>query len=458
MGFAKNFVWGVATSAYQIEGASAQDGGGESVWDMFCRKPNAVWSGHTGAVACDHYHRYRDDVALMRALGVQAYRFSLSWPRILPEGTGKVNAAGLDFYDRLVDALLAAGITPWTTLFHWDYPSALFNRGGWLNRESADWFAEYTRVVVERLSDRVTNWMTINEPQCFLGIGHRDGTHAPGLRYNWRELLLAVHHGLLAHGKAVQVLRAHAHKTPRVGVAPVGVIKTPASDSPADIEAARTLMFSMPTTSLWNNAWWIDPMLFGRYPEDGLAVYGADAPRASAEDFATIQQPLDFFGANIYNGETVRAGANGEPEIVPEPTGHPLTMFHWSTNPATLYWGPRFYWERYGLPIVITENGMANTDWPALDGKIHDPQRIDFLNRYLLHLERAADDGVPIEGYFQWSFMDNFEWADGYKMRFGLIYVDYETQQRIPKDSAYWYREVMRTNGAALHAGTDAVR
>lgn len=451
MSFPTNFTWGVATASYQIEGSPALAGGGESVWDMFCRRPGAVFEGESGAVACDHYHRFREDVALMKSLGVQGYRFSLSWPRIMPAGVGTVSAEGLDFYDQLVDELLAAGIAPYVTLFHWDYPYDLYCRGGWLNRESADWFADYTQVVVDKLSDRVQHWMTLNEPQCFIGLGHQTGIHAPGDKLGLREVLRAGHHSLLAHGRAVQVIRAGAKTAPTIGYAPVGVARVPASDSPADVEAARRASFEMTSPSLWTSSWWLDPAFLGHYPEDGLAVFGADAPKVQAGDMETIAQPLDFCGCNIYQDVTVRAGADGQPEQVPFPQGLPRTSFQWPVTPEVLRWGPRFFWERYGKPIIITENGLANNDWVALDGGVHDPQRIDFLNRYLLALDYAQADGVDIRGYFQWSFMDNFEWAEGYKMRFGLVYVDYQTQKRIPKDSALWYREVIRSNGASLH-------
>lgn len=450
MSFPKDFVWGVATASYQIEGTPAAAGGGESVWDMFCRRPGVIWDGSSGAVACDHYNRWREDVALMKELGVKGYRFSIAWPRVMPEGTGAVHAAGLDFYDRLVDALLEAGIQPWATLYHWDLPYELYCRGGWLNPESPAWFERYAEVVVDRLSDRVRHWMTLNEPQCFIGLGLQNGQHAPGDKLGWREVLRAGHHALLAHGRAVQVIRGRAKATPLVGYAPVGAVASPASDSLADIEAARTAMFRIAERTAWNNTWWLDPVFRGEYPEDGLSVFGDDAPRVRPGDMETIRQPLDFFGANIYNSGAVRAGVDGAPESVPHPLGIGRTMYHWGVTPEALYWGPRFYHERYGLPIVITENGVATSDWVAADGTVPDAQRIDFLRRYLRELERAGADGVPLLGYFQWSFMDNFEWQEGYKQRFGLVYVDYQTQRRVVKASGRWYAELIRANGANL--------
>ena len=450
-----NFVWGAATASYQIEGGWAEDGKGPSVWDMFCEKTGNVWEDHTGQTACDHYHRYPEDIALMKAIGLQAYRFSFSWPRILPDGMGAVNAKGLEFYDKLVDELLAAGIEPWATLFHWDYPKALYVRGGWLNPDSSRWFAEYAEVVVDRFSDRISHWMTLNEPQCFLGMGHYGAAyhHAPGDQLSLSALLQAAHHVLLAHGRAVQVIRAGARKPPSIGWAPVGVITIPASHSIADIEAARSAMFCTDIPSwnpVWNNVWWADPVVFGTYPEDGLRLFGPDAPAYTDEEMRVISAPIDFYGSNIYNGQVFRAGADDKPEKVDRPPGYPHSLNIWKMTPECIYWGPRFLSERYHLPIVVTENGLSCHDWVSLDGAVHDPQRIDFLTRYLRELRRAIADGVDIRGYFHWSLLDNFEWAEGYKHRFGLIHVDYETQKRTMKDSCAWYREVIRTNGASL--------
>ena len=450
--FPAGFVWGAATAAYQIEGAFEEDGRGWSVWDAFCRKPDAVWNGHTGDVACDHYHRYPEDVALMKGLGLHAYRFSFSWPRVLPEGAGAPNEKGLAFYDRLIDELLAAGVQPWATLFHWDYPQALYKRDGWLNADSPKWFADYTRLLVERYSDRVTHWMTLNEPQVFIGHGHCHGIHAPGLKLDTPQLLLAAHHVLLAHGLAVQAIRAGAKSPPTVGWAPVGSTNIPASDSPADIEAARREMMRGTHDNLWNNTWWADPALLGHYPEDGLRHFGDAMPKITEAEMRTIRQPLDFYGMNIYQGTRIRAGADGGPEEVPVGVGYPHTHFLWDVTPEALYWGPRFLFERYGIPVAVTENGLSSLDWVMEDGKVHDPQRIDFMSRYLKEYRRAIADGVNAIGYFAWSLMDNFEWAEGYKHRFGLIHVDLGTLRRTPKDSAAWYAEVIRSNGASLGA------
>ena len=452
MNFPKNFTWGASTSAFQIEGAWKEDGKGLSVWDMLTEQPGRIFEGHTGRIACDHYHRYREDVGLMKEIGLKAYRFSVSWPRVLPEGTGSVNKKGLDFYDRLVDELLAQGIEPWLTIFHWDYPYDLFLRGGWLNSESPEWFAEYTKVLVDRLSDRVAHWITLNEPQCFIGLGHLSigNEHAPGLKLGMRESLLAAHHSLIAHGRSVQVIRANARKTPIIGWAPVGNAFYPDTDSPEDIEAARRATSTVYGDNFWNNRWFGDPPVLGQYPEQGLQAYGKHLPRFKSQDFEIIRQPLDFYGVNIYYGTKVKADAEGNPIAVAQPAGFPHTHFAWKTTPEALYWAPKFLGELYKLPLVVTENGMSGHDWVSLDGRVHDPARIDFLNRYLLSLQKAARDGVDVRGYFQWSIMDNFEWAEGYKHRFGLIHVDYETQKRTLKDSAYWYREVIRSNGQNL--------
>ena len=452
MAFPPDFLWGVAASSYQIEGAADVDGRGRSIWDGFCRAPGATKNGDTGEVACDHYHRYEEDVALMGELGVGAYRLSVSWPRVLPHGVGKVNEKGLAFYDRLVDALLARGIEPWVTLFHWDYPAALQERGGWQNPESPEWFAEYTRVVVERLSDRVTHWMTINEPQVYLGAGHLVGVHPPLLKLQRPELLRAIHHALVAHGRSAQTIREHAKKTPLVGWAPVCVTHYPATDAPADVDAARARTNSVPDVPEWtfSNTWYSDPAVLGHYPEDGLTRFGSDMPKVPAAEMATINQPLDFFGVNIYFGTPTKMGPDGTPVEARLPEGHPATMMQWPVTPEALYWGPRFVHERYGLPLYVTENGMAAHDWVQSDGAVHDPNRIDFLRRYLLQLRRARTEGVDVRGFFQWSFMDNFEWTEGYRKRFGLVYIDYATQRRIPKDSFRWYQRTIETNGDAL--------
>jgi beta-glucosidase len=443
--FGSGFVWGAATSAYQIEGSPTHAGGGASVWDTFCRRPGAIRDGSSGDVACDHINRWREDLALIRELGVRAYRFSISWPRVLPDGTGTVSAAGLDFYDRLVDALLAAGIEPWVTLFHWDYPEALHRRGGWLKEDSPDWFAKYATTVVKRLSDRVRHWMTFNEPEIFIILGYQLALHAPGDKLSWSDILRISHRVLLAHGLATQSMRATSKQPCQIGCAAALQPVMPATDQPADLDAARRATFSGMA------AWLLEPMYRGAYPDSELKAWEKDVPKFPMSDLRTIAQPLDFFAANVYQAAMVRAGVDGKVEQVARPWGFPRRLMDvFDVVPGGLYWGPRFYYERYKLPIVITENGTSVPDWIALDGKVHDPQRIDFMQRYLRELARARGEGADVRGYFAWSLMDNFEWAEGYRQRFGLIHVDFATQRRTRKDSFGWYREVIRSNGASL--------
>jgi beta-glucosidase len=444
MAFPKNFAWGAAAASYQIEGAAHEDGKGESVWDMFVRKKGTIYKGHTGDVACDHYHRYPEDVALWKQIGIKAYRLSVSWPRILPTGKGEVNESGVAFYDRLVDTLLAAGITPWLTCFHWDFPVDLYHKGGWQNRDSADWFAEYAGVLADRFSDRVTHFMTFNEPQCFVLLGLDSAVQAPGDKLREEESVLAQHNVLLAHGKAVQALRANAKQPLYIGYAPVGIVSIPATDDPKDHAAAEQRMATA-EASRWDNVSWYDPVFLGKYPERAGLL--SKLPKGFERDLPTIAQPIDFCGTNIYFGTPVRAGANGKPEIVPELPGAPITAFNWPITASALFHGPRFFYERYKKPIVITENGLSCRDWVSVDGAVHDPGRIDFMTRYLRELHRAIQAGVPVDGYFHWSIMDNFEWAEGYKERFGLIHVDYQTQKRTLKDSALWYAKVIASDG-----------
>lgn len=340
--FPKDFLWGAASSAFQVEGAAHVDGRADSVWDAFCRVPGTVFENHTGDTACDHYHRFKEDVEIMRRLGLRAYRFSVSWPRVLPEGVGAINEKGLTFYDRLVDALLEAGIAPWLTLFHWDYPLALHNRGGWLNRESINWFAEYARVIVDRLSDRVAHWMTLNEPQCFIGGGPGNLPLAPGHRATLAEQLQMWHHAALAHGHATAIIRERAKKMPLIGYAPVGVSPIPADAQPSSIEAARRAATSVIHPHLWNNTWFNDPVLLGRYPEDGLRVFAKDAPKMYPRDLEIINQKQDFLGLNIYHGIPTRMNPAGIPEEAPRLPGYPRTGFGWPVEPESLYWGPRF--------------------------------------------------------------------------------------------------------------------
>lgn len=449
MGLAKDFVWGAATSSYQIEGTGRDSGKGQNIWDVFTKEPGRVYEGHTGDIACDHYHRFREDVAYMKELGLKGYRFSIDWSRVLPEGTGKVNEKGIDFYNALIDELLEQGIEPYITLYHWELPYEIYKRGGWMNPEIVEWFGQYARLVAERFSDRVKYFFTLNEPQCFVGLGFLQGCPAPGVKAPLRDTFEMAHNALKAHGRAVQMLRAYGKQNVQIGYAPTSGMCYPEKETPKDIEAARKALFALPddlSNWTWNVSWWSDPVILGKYPEEGMKKYEKYLPVITDEDMKLISQPIDFYGQNIYNGRCIRMGTDGRPEEVRRPAGFPKTATNWTVTPEALYWGPKFLYERYRKPIYITENGMACHDTVSQDGKVHDPNRIDFLARYLKNLKRAAEE-IDIRGYFQWSLMDNFEWDKGYAERFGIIYVDFETQERIWKDSAYWYRDLIRRNG-----------
>jgi len=454
MSFPANFTWGAATASYQIEGAVREGGRGPTIWDDFCHTPGRIFGDHTGDVACDHYHRLDEDIALMKRIGLKAYRFSIAWSRILPQGTGAVNTAGLDFYDRLVDGLLAADIAPWATLFHWDLPRALHDQGGWLNERSPEWFHDYAAAVATRLGDRVKDWMTFNEPQCTVALGLENGLHAPGHKLTRRELMRAWHNLHKAHGRGVQALRRHCTTQVRIGYAPTSRERIPVSGSKADLEAAqRAYWHDLRGNGFWSAALSADLVYLGKYPKEAFELWGPDMPDITDEDMRLISQPLDFIGYNCYSGEYVRSADNAQGfEIIPRTEGFPCGMLAWQGRmDDCIYWAAKMQTERYGkLPFVITENGTSSSDWVSLDGAVHDPQRIDFTTRYLSGMKRAAAEGIPVAGYFHWSLMDNLEWAEGYRPRFGLIHVDYPTQKRTLKDSALWYAEVIRTNGTNI--------
>lgn len=447
--FPENFAWGAATAAYQIEGAIAEEGRQPSVWDTFSATPGRTLNGDTGDVACDHYHRFESDVKLMAELGIRHYRFSLAWPRIIPDGRGAVNEAGIDFYQRLVDCLRKHGITPHATLFHWDSPQALEDRyGSWRSREMAHDFADYVSAAVSRLGDRITNWMTINEIPCFTHMGYAvdaDPPHAPGTRVATRkEVWQTVHHAVLAHGLATQAIRA-ASPTP-CSVMLVGnpVVTVPIAETPEHIAAAQQAF----AISGANGA--IEfPVLTGKYSPALLEQLGSDAPEMQAGDLETIHQPLDAYGLNIYTGTYVRSSPDGF-ETLDYPTGYPRLHMPWLWMvPDALYWGARHLRETLGqpdLPIFFTENGCAAQDQLTPQGDVVDTDRILYLREYLRSVHRAMSEGYPVKGYFVWSLLDNFEWAWGYDRRFGITYVDYATQQRIPKASYHWYAETIRQN------------
>lgn len=452
MGFSENFVWGAATSAYQIEGAVKEEGKGEHIWDVYVKEPGHIYGGHNGNSACDHYHRFREDVSIMKEIGIMAYRFSIDWSRVLPEGFGSVNESGIAFYDSLINELLKNGIEPYITLHHWELPYEIYKRGGWMNPQIVEWFGEYARLIAGRFSDRVTHFFTLNEPQCFVGLGYLTGDHAPGIKAPLRDTFEMAHNALKAHGRAVQMLRQYGKQRLTVGYAPTCGMCYPETEKEEDIEAARQALFAMNQDDqnwTWNVSWWSEPVLLGNYPEEGLKRYEPYLPRITDEDMKLIAEPIDVYGQNIYNGRCIRMGRDGMPEEVKRYEGFPKTAVSWPVTPEALYWGPKFLYERYRKPVYITENGMSCHDVVSIDGKVHDPNRTDFLARYLKELKRAAGE-IDLRGYFHWSLMDNFEWEKGYSERFGLVYVDYQTQQRMKKDSAYWYRDVIRNNGAKL--------
>lgn len=444
MGFRKDFAWGVATASQQIEGGYREGGKGLSIWDVFSHEPGRIRDGKNSDVACDHYHLFKEDVKLMRSLGIKAYRFSISWSRIFPDGVGKICEDGVRFYSELIDELLKNGIEPYVTLFHWDYPYALYKKGGWLNDESVEWFSRYAEKIVELYSDRVTYFITFNEPQCFIGQGYLEAVHAPGVKLPYKDVFQMAHNVMKAHGAAVIAMRKAAKRPIKIGYAPTCSANYPSTDSPADVEAARKSLFGSQELSeyvMWNVSWWSDPVMLGKYPEDGLELYKDFLPEITEDDLKLMHQPIDFYAQNIYNGKEIKAGENGEPVVVERPKDAPVTALGWPITPKCLYWAPIFFTERYGLPFYLSENGTSVNDVIAEDGGVHDKERIDFLSSYLAQLERSADAGADIRGYFLWTFMDNFEWAQGYIPRFGIVYTDYETQKRIPKDSAYWYKK-----------------
>ena len=451
--FREDFVWGVAGSAYQVEGRDKEDGCGTSIWDTFTEEGH-ILDGQTAYAACDHIHRYREDYVLMRKLGIKAYRFSVSWARILPEGTGKVNEKAVALYRDMMTEMRRNGIEPYLTMYHWELPQAVQDKGGWLNEDIIGWFGEYAKVVAENFSDLCEYFITLNEPQCFVGLGHLSGVHAPGQKLSYSQTFQVAHNALRAHGQAVISLRKYAKRPIQVGYAPTCGMAYPASERPEDVEAARKALFSLQNPMdnwTWNVAWFSDPVFLGEYPAEGLERFKEYLPVITKEDIELIAQPIDFMGQNIYNGYMVRAGADGEPEYVEREPGYSRTAAGWPVTPECFYGGDKFLYERYKLPVYITENGMSCHDVVSYDGQVHDPNRIDFLDRYLSALQKANDDGADVRGYFLWTFMDNFEWDKGYTERFGIVYVDFTTQERIAKDSAYWYREVIETNGGSLH-------
>jgi beta-glucosidase len=431
--FPPHFVWGAATAAYQIEGASNEDGRGESIWDRFSHTPGKVHNGDTGDVACDHYHRYRDDVALMRQLGLKAYRFSTSWPRVIPNGRGVINPAGLDFYDRLVDEVLAASIEPYLTLYHWDLPQALQDTGGWDNRDTCGYFADYAALMVKKLGDRVKHWTTFNEPFVVAFVGNRWGEHAPGFTDEGLAMRVT-HHLLVAHGLAVQAIRAIAPQV-NAGIVLDFAPAAPASDTEANRHVAE---------QIWQRggALFLDPLFRGHYPLAAQPMIEQSNVSIRPGDFALIAQRLDFVGVNFYRRMVF--DEQGSPVHVP---GSEYTEMDWEVYaPAFKDLLVRLAREYRLPPLYITENGAAFTDEAGSDGRVHDPRRVNYLREHLTAVRQAMAEGADVRGYFVWSLLDNFEWAKGYSKRFGVVYVDYPTQQRIIKDSGEWYSRVIARN------------
>ena len=446
LSFPKGFLWGVAASAYQIEGAYNEDGKGESIWDRFVRWPAHILKGDTGNVACDHYHRMPDDVALFKELGIPCYSFTISWTRILPQGRGMVNQKGLDFYDRLVDELLAAGIQPKATLYHWDFPQALQELGGWPNRDSTDWFADYARIVFNKLADRVKFWATHNEPWVAAFLGYATGLHAPGI-CDYSQAYQTAHHLLLAHGKAVQVYREGGYGG-KIGLVLNLNGLIPASDSDEDRAATQRVHDE-------THALFLDPVFNGTYPQALFDYIGPHQPKVQAGDAEIIQQPVDFLGLNYYNTDYVAFdifGGLNKARLIPfSAPGWGRTEMNWGINPSGLKREVLHVKEKYGNPkLYVTENGCAMPDAPDENGFVADWNRIDFLRAHLRYLHEAIDEGANVNGYFVWSILDNFEWERGYGPRFGLVRVDYQTLARIPKQSAYWYRDVIDNNSISI--------
>jgi len=434
------FIWGVATSSYQIEGAANEDGRGQSIWDTFCKVPGKVANFDNGDIACDHYHRFKEDLDLMKWMGVKAYRFSVAWPRVIPDGVGRVNEMGLDFYDRLIDSSLEREIAPWLTMYHWDLPEALQLRGGWNNREVVEWFGEYGEVLTSRFGDRVKNWMTLNEPFCSAWLGHLYGDMAPGIK-DLQTALNVSHNLLMSHGLACQVIRSNVSEA-NVGIVINVTPAVPATDSQEDSNAAQL-------ADGFDNRWFLDPVFGRTYPADVIDALGA-SPEIHSGDMELIAQDLDFLGVNFYFRQTVAADQNSKPLPIRSVNRENVkkTAMNWEVHPQAFEEILLRISKEYSpKAIYITENGSAWND-EVINGEIIDDERIDYLVRHLDAMRSARNQGAPILGYFAWSFLDNFEWAYGYEKRFGLIYVDYKTQTRTPKKSALFYRQLL-LNGTA---------
>ena len=443
--FRKDFAWGVATAAPQIEGAGHEDGKGLSNWDIYPTINGKVYQNQSNADGCDHYHHLEEDIALLAKLGVNSYRFSFAWTRILPNGVGEINEKGLKFYDRLLDELEKYHIEPFATMFHWDFPYELVKKGGWTNKESPKWFLEYAKILVDRYKNRIKYWIPINEPACVMEMGgvKLEGEHTP------KERLQNIHNILLAHGYAARYIKENGGL---VGTAMCSSTYAPYDENnPLDIEAAKKAMFDLSGTNFWKAAFWLDPICFGKYPDSYYSTNKKeDLPEITEEDMKIISTPIDFIGYNIYTGEPIKSDGNGGYVYMNYPVGNPKTCMDWDFAPRLMYWTPKIIYERYKTPIYITENGCAVTDIVSEDKKVHDGPRIEFLKQYLKNLKLAYEEGVDIRGYMLWSFIDNYEWFHGFSKRFGIVYIDYQSKERIEKDSFYFYQDVIKSNGGNL--------
>lgn len=445
MSFQKDFAWGVATASYQIEGGAHEADKGLNVWDVGSDTKGRIFEEQSGDVACDHIHRFREDVALMKAMGIRAYRFSINWARLIPAGTGRVSERGSEFYLELLAALKEAGIEPWVTLFHWDYPYALYLKGGWLNEDSPKWFEEYAGVCAERFKPYVKHYILINEPQCFLGLGHLSGAHAPFLKLPEREVMVAAHHVLLGCGLAEKRIRKICGDGVKIGTAQAYWPSLPYTES--DYEIARRDTFDC-HRDFGSVNYYTDPLLLGRYPKEFEAWQRESGFRYPESDMEIIKSRHDFYGMNTYSGNYVTE-RGGKAEVVLPTPAVPKTDMRWNVYPDALYYGPKYLYERYKLPIVCTENGVALSEWKDLKGEINDDSRIDFIKRYLRSFHRAAEE-TEIIGYFHWTLIDNFEWTEGFSKKFGLIHLDPQTGERTPKKSANFYKKVIETNGEEI--------
>jgi beta-glucosidase len=438
--YPKGFLWGCATAAYQVEGGAKEDGRGPSIWDTFAHTPGKTYHGETGDVTSDSYHRYKEDIQLLKSLGATVYRMSISWSRVIPDGAGQPNPKGLDYYNQVIDELLANHITPYVTLFHWDLPQAL--DGGWQNRATAQSFGDYAAYVTRKLGDRVRHWMTTNEFVCFTDLGYQVGQFAPGLKLPQAQVNQVRHHAILAHGLGVQAIRANAPSGTQVGLAENAVVVVPVIETTENIVAARKATHAV-------NAQFLTTVMEGKYPEEYLEHEGANAPKVEEGDLKAIGSPVDFVGLNIYN--PLYARADDSPQgftVEPMPSSYPHMYSPWiQISPECIYWGVRNVCDLWRpKAIYITENGTSSDDVLTTAGRIDDVDRVMYLRNHLTNLHRAVDEGYPVKGYFLWSLLDNFEWADGFSKRFGVHYVDFKTLKRTPKLSAEWYTDVIAKN------------